>query len=107
MNPKKPLPGMIREAPVADRGSQTVSATDAARNFSELLNRVHYRGETFVIERSGTAVGQLGPAAPGPFSLSDLVSLLRSLPVVDAGFFDDVEAAAKGQPPLPEISWDS
>ena len=36
------------------QGSRVVSATHAARSFSELLDRVCYRGESFVIERAGS-----------------------------------------------------
>ena len=35
------------------KGSRIISATEAARSFSELLDRVCYRGETFIIERGG------------------------------------------------------
>jgi prevent-host-death family protein len=38
-----------------------ISATEAARNFSGLINRVHYRGETFVVERGGEPVGKIVP----------------------------------------------
>ncbi len=35
-----------------------ISATGASRTFSELLNRVRYRGDSFVIERAGEAIGK-------------------------------------------------
>src|SRR5687767_13963314 len=38
------------------RTGQVISATRAARSFSELLDRVCYRGESFVIERGGELV---------------------------------------------------
>jgi antitoxin (DNA-binding transcriptional repressor) of toxin-antitoxin stability system len=38
-----------------------VSATDAARNFSELLDAVEHRGEHFKIVRRGKIVAQLDP----------------------------------------------
>lgn len=42
-----------RKAPVTRSGKsgRVISATRAARSFSELLDRVCYRGESFVIER--------------------------------------------------------
>jgi antitoxin (DNA-binding transcriptional repressor) of toxin-antitoxin stability system len=103
---KKAQPGLVRE-PVSEYGSaRRLSATEAARNFSELLNRVRYRGERFVIERGGVAIGELRPAAPVRFTGRDLVALLRSLPPVDAAFFDVVEEVARRQPRVPEVPWE-
>lgn len=33
--------------------SQTLGAREARANFADLLGRVHYRGETVIVERSG------------------------------------------------------
>lgn len=102
---KRP-PGLIRETPAEYRAARRLSATEAARGFSELLNRVRYRGESFIIERGGVAIGELRPAAPVRFTGPDLLTLLRSLPPVDEEFFDDVETAARNQPSLPESPWE-
>lgn len=40
-----------------------LSATEAARRFSDLLDRVERDGETFVVERRGRAVASIRPAA--------------------------------------------
>jgi antitoxin (DNA-binding transcriptional repressor) of toxin-antitoxin stability system len=40
-----------------------LTATDAARRFSDLLDQVEREGETFVVERRGRAVASIGPAA--------------------------------------------
>jgi prevent-host-death family protein len=40
-----------------------LSATEAARRFSELLNAVERNGETFVVVRRGRAVASIGPTA--------------------------------------------
>lgn len=42
-----------------------LSATDAARRFSEVLDSVESDGETFVVVRHGRAVARIGPAAAG------------------------------------------
>jgi len=42
-----------------------VSATDAARNFSDLLDAVEHRGEHFKIVRRGKVVAQLDPVQAG------------------------------------------
>ena len=100
------LPGQIREPSAEYRGTARISATDAARGFSELLNRVRYRGEAFLIERGGVAIGELRPVRPVRFTARELQTLLRSLPPVDEEFFDDVERAVLEQPTVPESSWE-
>lgn len=42
-----------------------VSATDAARNFSDILDAVEHRGEHFTIVRRGKVVAQLAPVHAG------------------------------------------
>jgi prevent-host-death family protein len=43
---------------------RTVSVTDAARNFSDLVNRVHYTGESATLVRNGVPVARMVPAGP-------------------------------------------
>jgi antitoxin (DNA-binding transcriptional repressor) of toxin-antitoxin stability system len=83
-----------------------VSATEAARNFSDLLNRVRYRGESFVIERNGEAVGELRPTAPPGLTGADLLRLMASLPRVDEEYLASVEDVARTQPIVPDSPWD-
>jgi len=47
------------------RSLKQLSATDAARRFSELLDRVERNGESVVIVRHGRAVATIGPAGAG------------------------------------------
>ena len=42
-----------------------LSATDAARKFSDVLDSVESEGETFVVVRRGRAVATIGPATAG------------------------------------------
>ena len=37
----------------------TISVTEAARNFSDLINRVNYQGQTFLLTRGGKVVARL------------------------------------------------
>jgi prevent-host-death family protein len=83
-----------------------ISATDAARSFSDLVNRVLYRGEVFIIERGGQPVCRIVPAKPAKFTLRDLVQLLNTLPKPDAGYWDVVEDIQRKQPPLPKSPWE-
>ena len=60
---------------------KTISATDAARRFSDVLNQVRYQGTTFDIVRGKEVVARLVPAAPqGGVDLARLDELARSLP---------------------------
>ena len=40
---------------------KTISATALARRLGDVLGRIRYRGESFVIERNGVAVARLVP----------------------------------------------
>jgi antitoxin (DNA-binding transcriptional repressor) of toxin-antitoxin stability system len=96
----------VRESPSECRVPRRMSATEAARNSSEILNRVLYRGETFLIERSGKPICEMRPAEPSRFTGRDFVSLLKSLPSVDQDFLEDLEDIAISQPRLPEPPWE-
>ena len=66
-----------------------VSATDAARNFADLLDAVEHRGEHFTIVRRGRAVASLEPTSQGRGSDVKTV-LARHGP--DAGWMRDLDA---------------
>jgi|GEM_PF-565142 len=57
----------------------TFSATDVARNFSEYVSRVNYKGERFVLVKGGKEVAELKPVPKGR-RLSELSSLLSNGP---------------------------
>ncbi|MBC7785343.1 MAG: hypothetical protein H7144_16035 [Burkholderiales bacterium] len=88
-----------------------ITATEAARNFSDILNRVRYRGESFIIERSGDIVAELSPrstAATRPHTGAELIELLKDLPEVDPGFAEDVREAIRSQEvAIPRDPWES
>jgi len=79
---------------------KSITATEAARRFSDLLNRVAYRHETLEISRGGRAVARLTPVQPTTgVKLKDLNALLVDLPRLNtdaAAFAADVEAADRG-----------
>jgi antitoxin (DNA-binding transcriptional repressor) of toxin-antitoxin stability system len=83
-----------------------VSATEAVRTFSDLLNRIRYRGEEFVVERGGEPICRMAPASVAKrLSLRQLADLLRKLPSPDAKFASDVRRAVKSQGRTPRSSW--
>lgn len=83
-----------------------VSATEAVRTFSDLLNRIRYRGEEFVVERAGEPVCRMTPATPlRRLTLRELASLLREIPNTDTGYASDVRRAVRSQGRLPRSPW--
>ena len=98
--------GLVREPSTEYRAPRHVSATEASRNFSELLNRIRYRGESFIVLRGGVPICEIRPAEPMLFAGTDLVTLLRSLPAVDEDYLSAVEEAARSQRCLPESPWE-
>ncbi len=98
--------GLVREHPTEYQAARKVSATEAARSFSEILNRIRYRGEMFVVTRGGRPVCELRPVSTTRFTGADLVTLFRSLPPVDDEYLSAVEESARAQPLLPESPWE-
>lgn len=43
-----------------------ITATDLARQLGDVLGRVRYRGEAFIVERNGKPVARLGPVETAP-----------------------------------------
>lgn len=83
-----------------------MSATHVARNFSEILNRVH-RGDELEIVRNGVPVAELRPA-PGSRTMSAhrWRELMATAPPVDADFPRELERAREGVGP-PTGAWPS
>ena len=90
---------------------KAVSATEAVRKFSEILNSVRYRGESFTIIRGGKPVASISPVEnlPKRKPLRDLGELVRSLPRLGKEadrFGKDLKDIRKHQPTLPkEAKW--
>ena len=83
-----------------------ISATEAARRFSDLLIRVRYAGESFVVVLNGEAVCRIEPVVPSKLAtVADLLDVLASAPSGDDGFADDLEKTQRKQPKLPRSPW--
>jgi antitoxin (DNA-binding transcriptional repressor) of toxin-antitoxin stability system len=76
--------------------SQTLTVTEVARHFAEYINRVAYRGESFVLIRGNKPIAELRPVPSGR-RLADLPALCASLPPLSATeaaqFAEDLAAA--------------
>lgn len=81
-----------------------MSATEVARNFSAVVNRV-VAGEEIEVIRNGTPVAELHPPS-GPRALSGDAwqRFVEKLPPVDKDFARDVEEARKNIGP-PVSKW--
>lgn len=80
-----------------------VSSTEAARQFSELLNRVRYKHESFIITRNGEDLGCLAPL-PGRITFKELFARVGSAQT-DSQFAEDLESIQRDQQ-LPEERWE-
>ena len=68
-----------------------MTATDAARSFSDLLNRVA-DGEEIEITRSGASVAVISPPRGKLISAVRFRELIAAAPAPDTRFIDDVKA---------------
>ena len=82
-----------------------ISATKVARHFSEVLNRVAYKGESFVVERNGRPICEISPSKVG-VSTAELVKILKSGPRPDKGYFKILEEITRNQPPVAPSPWE-
>jgi antitoxin (DNA-binding transcriptional repressor) of toxin-antitoxin stability system len=80
-----------------------ISATDLARRLGDVLGRIRYRGESFVIDRNGTAVARIGPV-PGAGTLRDAMDAWRAS-ATDPAFADDLARVNASDHP-PANPWD-
>ncbi len=107
MKTRKHKPGgSVREGSGTYRARRRLSATEASRNFSEILNLVRYRGESFLIERGGEPACEIKPATPPRFTVADLAELLNHLPPIDEDYLHTVEESSRSQPFPPVLPWE-
>jgi len=82
-----------------------MTATEAARSFSELLNRVA-EGEEIQVTRNGAEVAVISPSKSRLMSAERFRELIATAPLPDERFLDDVRAARESIGP-PEDAWQS
>ena len=83
-----------------------VSATEASRRFSDLVNRAAYQRETFIIERGGKQLCQIGPLQEKRCTGADLIALFARLPKPDDEYLDAVEEIIRNQEPVGPSPWE-
>lgn len=83
-----------------------ITATELARNLSDVLNRVTYRHEEFVVERNGEIVAEIAPAfATRTVTAIEIISKIGDYKV-PAGLGADLDKIHASQGPVPPSPWD-
>ena len=77
------------------RRSVPVPATEAAKGFGALVNRVREERATYIIERGGVPVAQIGPVERAVFTMADFKALAADLPAPDEEYRRAVEASVR------------
>lgn len=88
---------------------RTLSVTDAARRFADIVNRAFYRHETTVLLKNGVAVAHVAPMAPTGISARELAlrwPLLPHLSSDEASAFAGDVAKARNTLPIPADRWE-
>jgi antitoxin (DNA-binding transcriptional repressor) of toxin-antitoxin stability system len=88
---------------------KTISATEASRRFSEILDRVRLQRESFVIIRRGEAVARIDavPSAGKSTTLGELMRMAARVRTNDHRFAADLEAIQSEQPGMGGDPWQS
>ncbi|MGH7267195.1 MAG: type II toxin-antitoxin system Phd/YefM family antitoxin [Candidatus Rokuibacteriota bacterium] len=84
-----------------------ISATELARRLGDILGRIRYRGDTFVVERNGDPIARLVPL-PGknPVTVGEALAAWRAAGEPDPSFADDLERVS-ALDHIPEDAWGS
>ena len=82
-----------------------ISATQLARRLGDILGRVRYRGESFVVERNGDPVARLVPA-PGRSgtTLREALDAWRAAAAPEPAFAADLARIGEADRP-PDNPW--
>jgi hypothetical protein len=81
--------------------SNVLSASEAALRFSDLLDQIQTRGESFLIVRDGREIAQLSsPSKRSSRTFREVVERLLATRTGDPGFADDLEVIQASQPPM-------
>ena len=72
----------------------TIGATDLARNLGDVLSRVRYRRDSFVVERNGTPVARVVPIAGAAVgaTVAEALTAWTDDSADDPAFADDLAA---------------
>lgn len=86
-----------------------VTATEASRNFSDILSRVQYRDEEFEISRGKQTVAKLTRNPPEPKKIGEFLQWLsenRHLDDDDAVAFENLIDELRKETPQADPAWE-
>ena len=84
-----------------------VSATELVRALGDVLNRIRYRGDSFVIEKNGDPVARKAPGTEGPaVRLGEAIGAWKGAGKCDPDFAKVLEQVSAADTP-PETPWGS
>jgi hypothetical protein len=89
-------------------GDLSIAATEAAKSFGRLVNRVSETRATYVIERGGTPVAKIGPIETKDSTVGALMDALRAAaPAFDDEYAARVERNVRraNKPEVPKNPW--
>ena len=89
--------------------STRITATEASRNFSDILNRAQYRGESFEVVRGGEVVAKIEPVQRKRVTVAEFQELWtkrKRLDPEDAIQFEKDLAEIRASAPAAPYKWD-
>jgi prevent-host-death family protein len=100
---------MSKRKPPRRSAAESIAATDAAKNFGRLVDRVREEGAIYIIERHGRPMAQIGPVASSPTkTLRALAEAMRTAPKLDEETLRYIEegVARHNRPAVPRNRWE-
>jgi prevent-host-death family protein len=84
----------------------SISATELARRLGDVLGRVRYRGESFIVERNGEPIARLTPLATSSHgTLLEGLNAWREAAPADPKLARDLDRVNRADRP-PQNPWD-
>ena len=87
----------------------TISVTEAARNFSDILNRAQYHGESFEVTRGNEVVVKIEPVKPKRLTVGEFREIWKNLPPLDpedAAAWEEDQKLIRASAPAAPYKWD-
>ncbi|HJD55912.1 MAG TPA: antitoxin [Rickettsia endosymbiont of Pyrocoelia pectoralis] len=63
--------------------AQIIKATEVVRSFSDIMNRVYYKGESFDVQKGNNIVARISPANPADKPKKTLKEFFEHAPILD------------------------
>jgi antitoxin (DNA-binding transcriptional repressor) of toxin-antitoxin stability system len=87
---------------------KTITVTEAARNFSELVSRIHYRSESTLLVKGGRPMVRIIPAnqAKTGRELAETWPGIPHLSAKEAAYFDHDLKISRRRLPIAKSKWE-